>query len=177
MNELYQILKVKPNASSEEIHRAFRRLAKETHPDLNGNDNKKVERFNRIKEAYDILSNPEKRAKYDADQHKPVYPAGSNEEIRNWVLGLLNRLTRLKRRRRCYFFVGCVLAVFLGIIAETQHTSEMHRILSMIKMSDPKEAFLILGVLLGIVLLVLLADTFMITKIQLKLKKILKRKG
>ena len=181
MNELYQILKVKPKASPEEIHRSFRRLAKETHPDLNGNDDKKVKRFKEIKEAYDILSDPEKRAHYDVAQVKPdaAHSVGSSfgADIRDYVLGLLNRQIRLKRRRLCTFFVACVLALLMGFMVWMRDTLELRRILSMVRISSLKEALIIFGFLLGFVLVVLLIDTMMIIRIHFKLKHILKRKG
>ena len=182
MNELYRILKVKPNATPDEIHRSFRRLAKKTHPDLNRNDDKKVQRFKEIKDAYDTLSDPEKRARYDAAQVKPkaTRSAGSSvfdHTIRDQVLALLNRQIRMKRRRLCDFFVGCVLAVLMGFVIWMRHTPELWHILALVKISSPQEACIILGVLLGFALLILGIDTFMIVKIHFKLKKILQRKG
>ena len=182
MNELYQILNVKPNATREEIHRSFRRLAKETHPDLNGNDDNKIKRFKEIKDAYDILSDPEKRANYDAAQKIPntarqAGPSGVDNTIRDQVLGLLLRQIKLKRRRLCDFFVGCVLAVLMGFMIWNRHSLEMRRVLSMVRIDGPKEALVILGILFGFALLVLMLDTIMISRIHFKLKKILKRKG
>ena len=185
MNELYQILKVKPNATQEEIHRSFRHLAKETHPDLNGNDDNKVKRFQEVKAAYDTLSDPEKRARYDAAQVKPKTqpmsgggPGSAFDNIlRDQVLALLSRQIRFKRRRLCDFFVGCVLGVLLWFVIWNRHTAELKRTLSMIKISDPKEIIIILGGLLGFVVLVLCVDTFAIIRIHFKLKKIMKRKG
>lgn len=66
MNEdLYQILGVARNASQDEIKRRYRTLAKELHPDLNPDKPDVVDRFKKVSAAYDILSDPEKRAKYD----------------------------------------------------------------------------------------------------------------
>jgi hypothetical protein len=62
----YERLGVDPTASGEEIRRAFRAIARETHPDRNPGDPGAAERFRRVKEAYDVLSNPERRADYDA---------------------------------------------------------------------------------------------------------------
>lgn len=182
MNELYQILKVKPNATAEEIHCSFRKLAKETHPDLNANDDQKVKRFQEIKDAYDILSDPEKRARYDAAQVKPkvTHPTGSSvfdNTTQDYVLALINRLVRMRHRRFCDFFVGCVLTVLIGFVVWMRQTSELRHVLSLIRLSGPREALIILGILLGFALLVLLADTFVIIMIRFKLKNILKRKG
>lgn len=64
-NDYYAILGVSPEASPEEIKKAFRKLALETHPDRNPGDPAAEERFKKINEAYGVLSDPEKRAEYD----------------------------------------------------------------------------------------------------------------
>lgn len=61
----YSILGVSEDASQEEIKRAYRELAKKYHPDKTRGDKKAEERFKEINEAYGILSDPEKRKKYD----------------------------------------------------------------------------------------------------------------
>jgi molecular chaperone DnaJ len=63
--DYYQVLGVAETAAQDEIKRAFRRLAKEHHPDRNPNNPKAAERFKEINEAHDVLSDPEKRKKYD----------------------------------------------------------------------------------------------------------------
>ncbi len=63
--DLYEILGVKPDASQEEIKKAYRRLARKYHPDVNPGDKAAEERFKEIGEAYDILSDPKKRKEYD----------------------------------------------------------------------------------------------------------------
>ncbi len=63
--DYYKILGVERNASKEEIKRAFRKLALKTHPDRNPGDPKAEERFKEINEAYQVLSDPEKRSRYD----------------------------------------------------------------------------------------------------------------
>ncbi|MGQ9598150.1 MAG: DnaJ C-terminal domain-containing protein [Anaerolineae bacterium] len=63
--DYYKILGVDKNASEKEIKRAFRRLARQYHPDVNPNDPMAEERFKEINEAYEVLSDPEKRQKYE----------------------------------------------------------------------------------------------------------------
>ena len=64
----YQLLGVPRSASDEEVRRAFRRLAKECHPDLHPGDAAAAERFKRISAAYDILGDADKRRLYDAGE-------------------------------------------------------------------------------------------------------------
>jgi DnaJ-class molecular chaperone len=61
----YQLLGVNKNASQDEIQQAYRKLAKKHHPDLNPGNKKAEERFKEIGIAYDILGDPEKRARFD----------------------------------------------------------------------------------------------------------------
>ncbi len=63
--DLYQILGVARDASKDEIKKAHRKLALKYHPDKNPDDNVAREKFKRIQEAYDVLSDDEKRAAYD----------------------------------------------------------------------------------------------------------------
>ena len=63
--DYYKILGVNRNASKDEIKRAYRKLALKTHPDRNPGDAKAEERFKEINEAYQVLNDPKKRARYD----------------------------------------------------------------------------------------------------------------
>src|SRR4029079_12164640 len=63
MATLYDTLGVPKNASADEIKKAYRKLAREHHPDASGGDEA---RFKEIQGAYDVLSDPEKRQQYDA---------------------------------------------------------------------------------------------------------------
>jgi molecular chaperone DnaJ len=65
MSEYYRVLGVPKDATQDEIKSAFRSLARETHPDANPGDTAAEVRFREIAEAYEVLSDPEKRARYD----------------------------------------------------------------------------------------------------------------
>ena len=63
--DYYQVLGVGRDADPKDIKRAFRKLARQYHPDVNPGDAGAEERFKEINEAYEVLSDPEKRSKYD----------------------------------------------------------------------------------------------------------------
>jgi len=63
--DLYKALEVSKDASQEEIRRSYRRLARKYHPDANPGDKTAEDRFKEIQQAYEVLSNPEKRREYD----------------------------------------------------------------------------------------------------------------
>src|SRR5436305_13215833 len=66
--DYYKSLGVGKNASDEEIKKAYRKLARQYHPDRNAGDKKAEEKFKEISAAYDVLSDPEKRKAYDRGQ-------------------------------------------------------------------------------------------------------------
>ncbi len=68
MNDPYSVLGVARTASEDEIRKAFRKLAKKYHPDLNPGDKAAEAKFKEIGQANDILSDPEKRRRYDAGE-------------------------------------------------------------------------------------------------------------
>lgn len=74
--DLYEILGVDRNATQEEIKKAYRRLAKKYHPDLNPGDKEAEQKFKEINEAYEILSDPQKRAQYDQFGHAAFEQGG-----------------------------------------------------------------------------------------------------
>src|SRR3982750_3596162 len=63
--DFYEILGIKRDAKPEEIKKAYRRLARKYHPDVNPGDKSAEERFKLITEAHDVLSDPKKRKVYD----------------------------------------------------------------------------------------------------------------
>ena len=63
--DYYEILGVKKDATPEEIKKAYRKLALKYHPDRNSSDSNNEDKFKEINEAYQALSNPEKKARYD----------------------------------------------------------------------------------------------------------------
>jgi DnaJ-class molecular chaperone len=71
--DFYEVLGVKRDASDKEIRQAYRRLARKFHPDLNPNDKQAEESFKEISSAYEVLSDKEKRDKYDRYGHDWAY--------------------------------------------------------------------------------------------------------
>ncbi|MDY5131646.1 DnaJ domain-containing protein, partial [Actinotignum timonense] len=64
--DFYQELGVKKDATQEDIKKAYRKLSRRYHPDRNGGSKDAEEKFKRVGEAYQVLSNPEDRKQYDA---------------------------------------------------------------------------------------------------------------
>ena len=76
--DYYEILGVSKNASDDEIKKAYRKLAVKYHPDKNPGNKEAEEKFKEINEAHDVLSDKQKRARYDQFGHAGVGGAGSN---------------------------------------------------------------------------------------------------
>jgi DnaJ-class molecular chaperone len=88
----YEVLGVKPDATADEIRKVYRKLAKQFHPDLNPGKPEAEARFKTISAAYDLLSDPEKRARYDrgeidetgAERPPRGYYRGHAEGAQGW---------------------------------------------------------------------------------------------
>ncbi|MBO8159153.1 molecular chaperone DnaJ [Thermosyntropha sp.] len=75
--DFYEILGVNRDASPEEIKKAYRKMARKYHPDVNKDDPNAAEKFKEINEAYEILSDPQKRAAYDRFGHAAFEQTGN----------------------------------------------------------------------------------------------------
>lgn len=89
--DYYQVLGVDRNASEKDIKQAYRRLARKYHPDINPGDKSAEAKFKQINAAHEVLSNPEKRKKYDQFGEQWEYAdqfakSGGQERVR-WDFG------------------------------------------------------------------------------------------
>ncbi|NLK72187.1 MAG: molecular chaperone DnaJ [Clostridiales bacterium] len=73
--DYYEVLGISKGATTEEIKRAYRKKAHEYHPDKNGGDKEAEEKFKEVNEAYEILSDPQKKERYDRFGHAGVDPS------------------------------------------------------------------------------------------------------
>ncbi|EJX03861.1 chaperone protein DnaJ [gut metagenome] len=76
--DYYEVLGVQKNASADEIKKAYRKKAIQYHPDKNPGDKEAEEKFKEAAEAYEVLSNPDKRARYDQFGHAGMSGAAGN---------------------------------------------------------------------------------------------------
>ena len=84
--DYYAILGVSPDADEKTIRKTYRKLARQYHPDVNPENKEAEEKFKEINEAYQVLSNPEQRKKYDElrDQYQRYQQTGGRPQGFNW---------------------------------------------------------------------------------------------
>jgi curved DNA-binding protein CbpA len=99
MNDYYAILEVPPTASDAEIRRAYRRLARQYHPDLNKQLPTSDQRIKRLNEAYATLSDPTARAAYDAAREQPRQQQ-PREPRMTWTEGIIGFVRELRKALR-----------------------------------------------------------------------------
>jgi len=111
--DYYEVLGVKKDASADEIKKAFRSLAKEWHPDKNKNNKEAEEKFKEISEAYEHLSDADKKNKYDRFGHSEY----GNQDFRDG-----NPFADLFRRQRKPERVGETMTLILKLTLEEIYT-------------------------------------------------------
>lgn len=82
--DYYEVLGVQKTASDDEIKSAFRQAAKKYHPDLHPDDKEAEAKFKEVNEAYEVLSNPDKRQKYDQFGHAAFDPTAGAGSYSSW---------------------------------------------------------------------------------------------
>jgi DnaJ-class molecular chaperone len=98
-NSFYSILEVPETASPDDIKKSFRKLSMMYHPDKNGNSQESTEKFQKIREAYEVLHDPDKKKEYDMTQNNPFIkmmsghhgsPSGMNpvDELFSSIFGM-----------------------------------------------------------------------------------------
>ena len=86
--DYYEALGVARDANSDDIKKAFRRLARELHPDANPDSPEAEARFKEVALAYEVLSNPERRERYDRFGPEGVGPVNTGDVLEGTIEGV-----------------------------------------------------------------------------------------
>lgn len=98
MKDYYSILEVSPMSTREEIKRQYRKLAKQYHPDTNGDDAYAAARFHDIKEAYETLTQPARKEEWLKERWlRQVYNQGSGEQTPLTPFSILEKVLKFER--------------------------------------------------------------------------------
>jgi len=122
LESLYQILGVSESANNKELNSAYRKLAKKYHPDLNRGDKEAEEYFKLISRAYEVLSDPEKRARYEHwRQHTPTEEGHQRQQRKPYPRsGYTYEAVRPTpyRVKGLYFYIfgGMVVFIYLCVL-------------------------------------------------------------
>ena len=127
--DYYQVLGVDRSASEGEIKKAFRRLARDLHPDVNAHDPEAEEKFKEAAEAYEVLSDAQRRETYDAFGHKglrfdgfePSSAPGSLQDIFDAIFGGSDPFGGLRRSPSAGADIAAVVELELGDVLEEQN--------------------------------------------------------
>ena len=84
--DYYEVLGVDKSANADDIKKAYRKAAIKFHPDKNPGDKEAEEKFKEAAEAYDVLSNPDKRARYDQFGHEGMNGGFGGGGVLPWLL-------------------------------------------------------------------------------------------
>ena len=110
--DYYEILDVPRDASDRDIKKAYRRLAMKYHPDRNPGDKEAEDKFKELSEAYEVLSDTQKRAAYDQFGHAafeggngPGAQAGGGFSNRNSTLAKVLKAVLMEHLSRCYLSI------------------------------------------------------------------------
>lgn len=139
----YEILQVSKNASSAEIKNAYKKLVKKYHPDLyKGDKNFAEQKIKEINEAYDILSNPEKKLAYDESFYHPEIstndydtpqqtPAnfssrGEESPFNKFITEKLERLTKKRQIQIFFVILAITFILFLVNLWQLNHYLTSH---------------------------------------------------
>src|SRR5919198_569918 len=126
--DYYQVLGVDRGASDAEIKKAFRRLARELHPDVNAHDPEAEEKFKEAAEAYEVLSDGERRRTYDQFGHEglrshgfdPAAGFGSIQDIFDAIFGGADPFGAFSRDPAAGADVAAVVVIELEDVLEDQ---------------------------------------------------------